>query len=128
MTIHRVAIAVILAFCGCRHEPDAVSIPMNVDAARESFARCLFDEPPPRGDASAFEAAVRRVVRAERMTFAIRAGRCESALDGVRDRDARTGDFARAWDDLLPRIQNAAPDDITLEQSIRHTGNAWRAW
>ncbi|MEI8254806.1 MAG: hypothetical protein WCJ30_03955 [Deltaproteobacteria bacterium] len=102
--------------------------PASPTEAREAFVRCVFDQPPPRRDGSSFEAAMRLALRHDRMAFAVRGGRCESALETARAHDAATDTFARAWSDLLPRVQAGAPDDVTVEQSIRHVGNAYRAW
>ncbi len=121
---------VVSATAGCSRDGAGTSpaAPARATEAREAFVRCVFDQPPAPRDGTAFEAALRRALRVDRLAFAVRGGRCETALDGARAHDAATESFARAWSDLLPRVQASAPDDVTVEQSIRHVGNAYRAW
>ncbi len=130
MTRAHFAIGAVLAMmtASCHRESGRPATPRTRDEAQMVFARCLFDAPPARRDGAGFEAALRRALRADRMSFAVRGGRCESALDGVRDQDPTSGVFVRAWNELLPLAQATHPDDIALEQSIRHAGNAWREW
>lgn len=123
-----VALAAIVAWSGCHRETPAPSSPANRTDAHDAFVRCMFDAPPAAHDGSAMEAAVRRALRADRISFSVRAGRCEMVLESVRTRDAPTEVFDRAWDELLPLAQASAPDDIALEQAVRHVGNAYRAW
>ena len=113
MTRAHFAIGAVLAMmtASCHRESGRPATPRTRAEAQMVFARCLFD-----------------ALRADRMSFAVRGGRCESALDGVRDQDPTSGVFVRAWNELLPLAQATHPDDIALEQSIRHAGNAWREW
>lgn len=122
------AVAVLAGACPSANPGSLATAPANVTEAREAFVRCVFDQPAARRDGSAFEAAVRRALRQDRLAFAIRGGRCETALDGAAASDPRTEVFARAWSDLLPRVQAREPDEVTVEQAIRHVGNAYRAW
>jgi len=125
---HAVALAAVVALSGCHRGTGAPAVPANRADAHEAFVRCMFDAPPAAHDGSAMEAAVRRALRADRISFSLRAGRCEMVLEAVRTRDVPTETFNRAWDELLPLAQASAPDDIALEQAVRHIGNTYRAW
>ena len=117
-----------LALVACHHSDDTPALPTSRDGAREAFTRCMFDRPPAPRDEASMEADVRHALRDDRIAFSVRAGRCALVLESLRMSDPTIAAFARAWEELLPLAQASAPDDILLEQSVRHVGLAYRGW
>jgi hypothetical protein len=114
----------LLAVGACRREAPRR---LTRAAAVRELALCAFDGLGPEPSAPAVESAIRRALRKDRYAFAVRAGRCGTVLDAeLRARDPAAAALGEAWDALLPRAQASAPDDIALERTVRHVGNAWR--
>lgn len=119
----------ILILCACR--PAAPPAQRSLSAAAREFAQCAFDQGEPLfapNGSSAIEGAIRRELRADRDRFAVRAGRCSSALDpSLREREPRARALFDAWEAMLPLVQSPQPEDIAIDRAIRRVGLAWRA-
>lgn len=122
------SLVLVLNWCACR---PAAPPPRSIESAAREFAQCAFDQ----GDAlfapngsSAIEGSIRRALRADRDRFAVRAGRCASALDpALREREPRARALFDAWEAMLPLVQSPQPEEIAIDRAIRRVGLAWRA-
>ena len=119
----------VLNLCACR--PATAPAQRSLDGAAREFAQCAFDQSDalfaPSGS-SAIEGSIRRELRADRDRFAVRAGRCSSALDpSLREREPRARALFEAWEAMLPLVQSPQPEDIAIDRAIRRVGLAWRA-
>jgi hypothetical protein len=123
------ALLAIAALARCeRASPPEHSL--TFERAASELARCAFDEPSAffsSAGARALESALRRAMREDRYRFAVRAGRCSSALpEPLRQRDPRASALFEAWESMLPLAQSSRLDEIALERAIRRVGVAWQ--
>ncbi len=99
--------------------------PRDAREAMTQWVRCAFDGVGSTPPAPALEGALRQALRHDRGAWAVRAGRCESALAVRGETPACLRVLRDRWAEMLPRAQQPTDDPITLDVSVRRIGDAW---
>ena len=112
---------VVLAACESGATRDATRPRDAVD----QLMRCAFDGVSGDDDTGRVEAALRHALRRDRVAFATRAGRCESALASPGGAHTCVAALKAQWSLLLTVAQRSAVDVIDQDVAVRRVGDAY---